>query len=106
MLIFGSIGHLKSELISKAIKCILVLALENIHNTKHTEIFNSTLLINMIQPFYIMLTSIQDSSLRAAGIFIRAVVPDSPAGRCDKLVPGDRILAVNGTSLLGVDYHL
>ncbi|KAG7246922.1 hypothetical protein CRUP_005231, partial [Coryphaenoides rupestris] len=52
------------------------------------------------------LVDARDSSLKAAGIFIRAVVPDSPAGRCDKLVPGDRILAVNGTSLLGVDYHL
>lgn len=39
------------------------------------------------------------------GIFIRAVVPDSPAARCGKLAPGDRILAVNGVSLVGLDYH-
>ncbi|XP_019740457.1 ras-associating and dilute domain-containing protein-like isoform X3 [Hippocampus comes] len=38
---------------------------------------------------------------RVKGIFIRAVVPDSPAARCEKLQPGDRILAVNGVSLLG-----
>ncbi|CAL8282666.1 unnamed protein product [Merluccius merluccius] len=52
------------------------------------------------------LVDARDTSLKTAGIFIRAVVPDSPAGRCDKLIPGDRILAVNGTSLLGVEYHL
>lgn len=47
----------------------------------------------------------QDTSLRVKGLLIRAVVPDSPAARCGKLVPGDRILAVNGVSLLGLDYH-
>lgn len=39
------------------------------------------------------------------GIVIRALVPDSPAARCEKLLPGDRILAVNGVSLLGLDYR-
>ncbi|XP_028263525.1 ras-associating and dilute domain-containing protein-like [Parambassis ranga] len=43
--------------------------------------------------------------MKAKGIFIREVVPDSPAARCEKLVPGDRILAVNGVSLLGLDYY-
>ncbi|XP_061160479.1 ras-associating and dilute domain-containing protein-like isoform X2 [Syngnathus typhle] len=38
---------------------------------------------------------------RVKGIFIRAVVPDTPAARCEKLQAGDRILAVNGISLLG-----
>ncbi|CAL8304692.1 unnamed protein product [Lota lota] len=52
------------------------------------------------------LVDARDTPLRTAGIFIRAVVPDSPAGRCEKLIPGDRILAVNGTSLLGVDLDL
>ncbi|XP_076743342.1 ras-associating and dilute domain-containing protein isoform X3 [Maylandia zebra] len=47
----------------------------------------------------------RDTSLKAKGIFIRAVVPDSPAARCEKLLPGDRILAVNGISLLGLDYQ-
>ncbi|XP_044034960.1 ras-associating and dilute domain-containing protein isoform X2 [Siniperca chuatsi] len=51
------------------------------------------------------LVDTRDTSLRVKGIFIRAVVPDSPAARCEKLVPGDRILAVNGVSLLGLDYH-
>ncbi|XP_077959332.1 ras-associating and dilute domain-containing protein isoform X9 [Gasterosteus aculeatus] len=41
---------------------------------------------------------------RAKGVFVRAVVPDSPAARCARLVPGDRILAVNGVSLLGLDF--
>lgn len=47
----------------------------------------------------------QDTSLTVKGIFIRAVLPDSPAALCEKLVPGDRILAVNGVSLLGLDYQ-
>ncbi|XP_068611004.1 ras-associating and dilute domain-containing protein-like [Brachionichthys hirsutus] len=46
-----------------------------------------------------------DSSLEVKGIFVCAVVPDSPAARCEKLAPGDRILAVNGVSLLGPDYQ-
>uniref|UniRef100_A0A3Q1G4V5 Ras-associating and dilute domain-containing protein-like n=1 Tax=Acanthochromis polyacanthus TaxID=80966 RepID=A0A3Q1G4V5_9TELE len=51
------------------------------------------------------LVDTRDTSLKVKGIFIRAVVPDSPAARCEKLVPGDRILAVNGVSLLGLDYQ-
>ncbi|XP_034564590.1 ras-associating and dilute domain-containing protein-like [Notolabrus celidotus] len=47
----------------------------------------------------------RDTSLRVKGVFIRAVVPDSPAARSDKLQPGDRILAVNGVSLFGLDYQ-
>ncbi|XP_038160250.1 ras-associating and dilute domain-containing protein isoform X1 [Cyprinodon tularosa] len=45
-----------------------------------------------------------NSCTKVRGIFIRAVVPDSPAAKCKKLEPGDRILAVNGVSLLGLDY--
>ncbi|XP_040923234.1 ras-associating and dilute domain-containing protein [Toxotes jaculatrix] len=51
------------------------------------------------------LVDTRDTCLKVKGIFIRAVVPDSPAARCEKLVPGDRILAVNGVSLLGLDYQ-
>ncbi|XP_029311731.1 ras-associating and dilute domain-containing protein [Cottoperca gobio] len=51
------------------------------------------------------LVDTRDTSLRVKGIFIRAVVPDSPAARCEKLLPGDRILAVNGVTLLGLDYQ-
>ncbi|CAF94400.1 unnamed protein product, partial [Tetraodon nigroviridis] len=51
------------------------------------------------------LVNTRDTSLRTKGIFIRAVVPDSPAARCGKLAPGDRILAVNGVSLVGLDYQ-
>ncbi|XP_041943215.1 RA_Radil_like and Myo5p-like_CBD_Rasip1 domain-containing protein [Alosa sapidissima] len=43
--------------------------------------------------------------LKIKGIFIKSVVPDSPAARCQKLRLGDRILAVNGVSLVGMDYH-
>ncbi|XP_042363905.1 ras-associating and dilute domain-containing protein-like [Plectropomus leopardus] len=51
------------------------------------------------------LVDTRDTSVKVKGIFIRAVVPDSPAARCEKLVPGDRILAVNGVSLLGLNYQ-
>ncbi|KAM7382141.1 hypothetical protein PAMA_012826 [Pampus argenteus] len=51
------------------------------------------------------LVDTRDTLLKVKGIFIRAVVPDSPAARCKKLAPGDRILAVNGVSLLGLDYQ-
>nr|XP_046232941.1 ras-associating and dilute domain-containing protein isoform X2 [Scatophagus argus] len=51
------------------------------------------------------LVDTRDTSLRVKGIFVRAVVPDTPAARCEKLAPGDRILAVNGISLLGLDYQ-
>ncbi|KAL6094779.1 uncharacterized protein ACO6RY_16122 [Pungitius sinensis] len=50
------------------------------------------------------LVDTRDSSTRAKGVFVRAVVPDSPAARCARLVPGDRILASNGVSLLGLDF--
>ncbi|XP_061612343.1 ras-associating and dilute domain-containing protein isoform X6 [Phyllopteryx taeniolatus] len=47
------------------------------------------------------LVDTREMSLKVKGIFIRAVVPNTPAARCEKLQPGDRILAVNGVSLLG-----
>ncbi|XP_028332317.1 ras-associating and dilute domain-containing protein [Gouania willdenowi] len=47
----------------------------------------------------------RDTSLPVKGIFIRAVVPESPAALSEKLLAGDRILAVNGVSLFGLDYH-
>ncbi|CAN9508889.1 unnamed protein product [Ophioblennius macclurei] len=51
------------------------------------------------------LVDTRETSMKVKGVFIRAVVPDSPAARCEKLLPGDRILAVNGVSLLGLDYQ-
>ncbi|KAJ0016260.1 hypothetical protein NQD34_014550, partial [Periophthalmus magnuspinnatus] len=44
-----------------------------------------------------------DAPVKTSGLFISAVLPDSPAARTERLAPGDRILAVNGVSLLGVD---
>ncbi|KAG7459379.1 hypothetical protein MATL_G00209930 [Megalops atlanticus] len=44
--------------------------------------------------------------LKMSGIFVKAVAPDSPAARCGKLGQGDRILAVNGLSLVGMDFHI
>ncbi|XP_048408684.1 ras-associating and dilute domain-containing protein isoform X2 [Stegostoma tigrinum] len=44
------------------------------------------------------------TTLNAPGIYIRTLLPDSPAARDGRLRIGDRILAVNGTSLIGADY--
>ncbi|XP_069760837.1 ras-associating and dilute domain-containing protein [Narcine bancroftii] len=44
------------------------------------------------------------TSLKSPGIYIRTLLPDSPAASDGRLGIGDRILAVNGTSLIGADY--
>lgn len=49
---------------------------------------------------------LQKTPLRMSGIYVKSVVPDSPAARCQKLRTGDRILAVNGVSLVGMDYNM
>uniref|UniRef100_A0A671WSS2 Ras association and DIL domains 2a n=1 Tax=Sparus aurata TaxID=8175 RepID=A0A671WSS2_SPAAU len=46
------------------------------------------------------------TQLRMSGIYVKSVVPDSPAARCQKLRTGDRVLAVNGVSLVGMDYNI
>ncbi|XP_064376231.1 ras-associating and dilute domain-containing protein [Dromaius novaehollandiae] len=43
--------------------------------------------------------------LSSPGIYIRTLVQDSPAAADGRLSIGDRILAVNGTSLIGADYQ-
>ncbi|XP_056136906.1 ras-associating and dilute domain-containing protein [Lampris incognitus] len=43
--------------------------------------------------------------LNAPGIYIRTLIPDGPAASNGRLRIGDRILAVNGTSLIGADYQ-
>ncbi|KAM8798388.1 ras-associating and dilute domain-containing protein [Eudromia elegans] len=43
--------------------------------------------------------------LCSPGIYIRTLVPRSPAAADGRLCLGDRILAVNGTSLIGADYQ-
>lgn len=47
----------------------------------------------------------RDLEVKTSGLFISAVLPDSPAALCERLAPGDRILAVNGVSLLPLDYQ-
>lgn len=47
----------------------------------------------------------QKTPLRMSGVFVRSLVPGSPAAQCQRLRTGDRILAVNGLSLVGLDYH-
>ncbi|KAJ6659705.1 hypothetical protein lerEdw1_018418 [Lerista edwardsae] len=43
--------------------------------------------------------------LNSPGIYIRTLIQDSPAAAEGRLSIGDRILAVNGTSLIGSDYQ-
>ncbi|KAA0722600.1 Ras-associating and dilute domain-containing protein [Triplophysa tibetana] len=43
--------------------------------------------------------------LNSPGIYIRTLIPDGPAAADGRLNIGDRILAVNGTSLIGADYQ-
>uniref|UniRef100_A0A8C9UDA2 Ras-associating and dilute domain-containing protein n=1 Tax=Serinus canaria TaxID=9135 RepID=A0A8C9UDA2_SERCA len=43
--------------------------------------------------------------LCSPGIYIRTLIEDSPAASDGRLSIGDRILAVNGTSLIGADYQ-
>ncbi|KAM9746199.1 ras-associating and dilute domain-containing protein-like [Menidia menidia] len=43
--------------------------------------------------------------LKISGIYVKSVVPDSPAAQSQKLRTGDRILAVNGVSLVGMEYN-
>ncbi|XP_007498493.2 ras-associating and dilute domain-containing protein [Monodelphis domestica] len=43
--------------------------------------------------------------LHAPGIYIQNLVQDSPAASDGRLSLGDRILAVNGTNLIGTDYQ-
>lgn len=48
----------------------------------------------------------QKTALRMSGIYVKSLVPDSPAALCRHLKTGDRILAVNGVSLVGLDYSV
>ncbi|XP_051561444.1 ras-associating and dilute domain-containing protein-like isoform X3 [Myxocyprinus asiaticus] len=43
--------------------------------------------------------------LNSPGIYIRTLIPDGPAAADGRICIGDRILAVNGTSLIGADYQ-
>ncbi|XP_056871822.1 ras-associating and dilute domain-containing protein-like [Takifugu flavidus] len=46
------------------------------------------------------------TQLKMSGVYVKSVVPGSPAAQCQKLRTGDRILAVNGASLVGLEYHV
>lgn len=47
----------------------------------------------------------QHTPLNSPGIYIRTLIPDGPAASDGRLHIGDRILAVNGKSLIGADYQ-
>ncbi|KAI4886707.1 hypothetical protein NFI96_021396, partial [Prochilodus magdalenae] len=46
-----------------------------------------------------------ETPLQTSGIYIKSVIPGSPAALSQRLRPGDQILAVNGHRLVGVDYN-
>ncbi|XP_069012314.1 ras-associating and dilute domain-containing protein [Embiotoca jacksoni] len=77
---------------------------EDDYDDSHDEVF-SLELERGERGLGLALVDTRDMQTKVKGIFIRAVVPDSPAAQCKKLVPGDQILAVNGVSLLELDYH-
>ncbi|XP_065659576.1 ras-associating and dilute domain-containing protein isoform X3 [Hydra vulgaris] len=45
------------------------------------------------------------TALQTNAIYIRTIVPDTPASRDPRLSIGDRLLGVNGISLVGCDYN-
>lgn len=47
-----------------------------------------------------------ETPLQMCGIYIKSILPGSPAALSQKLRPGDRILAVNGHRLVGLNYHI
>lgn len=46
-----------------------------------------------------------ETPMKMNGIYIKSVSPGSPAALSQRLRPGDRLLAVNGHRLVGLDYH-
>ncbi|RXN31278.1 ras-associating and dilute domain-containing -like protein [Labeo rohita] len=53
----------------------------------------------------LMLVDGEEIESTVSGIYIKSVLTDSPAALSRRLRAGDRILAVNGLSLVGVDYQ-
>ncbi|XP_067286323.1 ras-associating and dilute domain-containing protein isoform X2 [Pseudorasbora parva] len=53
----------------------------------------------------LMLVDGQEAPFSVSGIYIKSILPDSPAALSQRLREGDRILAVNGLDLAGVDYQ-
>ena len=47
----------------------------------------------------------QYTALGEPGLYVRTLVPGSAADKNGRLRLGDRILAVNDSSIVGVDYH-
>ena len=43
--------------------------------------------------------------MKLPGIYVRNVLPGTPAALCGHIRVGDRILAVNGRSIVGADYN-
>ncbi|XP_040539273.1 ras-associating and dilute domain-containing protein isoform X1 [Gallus gallus] len=52
-----------------------------------------------------LIDGLQHTPLGSPGIYIRTLIEGSPAAADGRLAIGDRILAVNGTSLIGADYQ-
>ncbi|XP_060717662.1 ras-associating and dilute domain-containing protein isoform X1 [Tachysurus vachellii] len=46
-----------------------------------------------------------ETPVKMNGIYIKSVIPGSPAALSQRLRPGDQLLAINGHGLVGLDYH-
>ncbi|KAF7705064.1 hypothetical protein HF521_020350 [Silurus meridionalis] len=46
-----------------------------------------------------------ETPMKTNGIYVKSVIPGSPAALSQRLRPGDRLLAINGDGLVGLDYH-
>ncbi|XP_046710566.1 ras-associating and dilute domain-containing protein isoform X2 [Silurus meridionalis] len=46
-----------------------------------------------------------ETPMKTNGIYVKSVIPGSPAALNQRLRPGDRLLAINGDGLVGLDYH-
>ncbi|KAI5627348.1 hypothetical protein C0J50_13040 [Silurus asotus] len=46
-----------------------------------------------------------ETPMKTNGIYVKSVIPGSPAALSQRLRPGDRLLAINGNGLVGLDYH-
>uniref|UniRef100_A0A1I8J0H7 Ras-associating domain-containing protein n=2 Tax=Macrostomum lignano TaxID=282301 RepID=A0A1I8J0H7_9PLAT len=68
------------------------------------DLFFVTLSRRPGQSFGMELIDGEKSPLVSPGVYIRSVVADTPADRCHRLCPGDRIIAVNNESLVNRPY--
>ncbi|KAJ0060254.1 hypothetical protein NL108_005837 [Boleophthalmus pectinirostris] len=95
-------AELRSE--GSCMKTVVEQKEEEDHENNNQEVFSLDLQRGE-RGIGLALVDTWNTAVKMKGLFISAVLPESPAARTERLAPGDRILAVNGVSLLGVDYQ-